>query len=52
MDRRTDSRTWAICRVTEWDFALSGAAAVRGVAVSALAGIVFGLQPARRAARV
>ena len=44
--------TWAICQLTELDFAVSAAAAVAGIAVSSLAGVFFGLQPARRAARV
>ncbi len=44
--------TWAICALTEWDFSLSAAAAASGIAVSSLAGIFFGLQPARHAARV
>ena len=44
--------TWAICQLTDWDFSVSVTAAVCGIAVSSLAGIFFGLQPARHAARV
>ena len=44
--------TWAICQFTGWDFSISATAAVSGIAVSSLAGIFFGLHPARRAARV
>ncbi len=44
--------TWAICQLTGWDFALSATAAACGIAVSSLAGLFFGLQPARHAARV
>ena len=44
--------TWAVCQFTGWDFSISATAAVSGIAVSSLAGIFFGLHPARRAARV
>ena len=44
--------TWVICQFTEWDFFVSTGAALSGIGVSSVVGIVFGFQPASQASRV
>jgi len=44
--------TWAICRFTGWEFLVSGLSVASGLGTSAAAGLFFGFQPARQAARL
>ena len=44
--------TWAICRFAGWEFLISGASVAGGLGTAAAAGLFFGFQPARQAARL
>ncbi|MDE0279063.1 MAG: ABC transporter permease [Defluviicoccus sp.] len=44
--------TWAICRFAGWEFLISGTSVAGGLATAAAAGLFFGFQPARQAARL
>ena len=44
--------TWAICRFTGWEFLISGMSVASGLGTAAAAGLFFGFQPARQAARL
>ena len=45
--------TWGICRFfAGWEFLISGASVAGGLATAAAAGLFFGFQPARQAARL
>ncbi len=44
--------TWAICRFTGWEFLISGISVASGLGTAAAAGLFFGFQPARQAARL
>ncbi len=44
--------TWAICRFAGWEFLISGTSVAGGLGTAAAAGLFFGFQPARQAARL
>ena len=44
--------TWAFCRFSGWQFLVDPTAAALGFVVACFVGVLFGLQPARRAARL
>ncbi len=44
--------TWAICRFTGWEFLVSGLSVAGGLGTATAAGLFFGFQPARQAARL
>ena len=44
--------TWAICRFAEWTFLVSGMSVASGLGTATAAGLFFGFQPARQAARL
>ena len=44
--------TYAICRFTGWDFAVSTVSIMSGVGSAIIMGLVFGIQPANQAARL
>ena len=44
--------TYAICRFTGWDFAVSTVSIISGVGSAIIMGLVFGIQPANQAARL
>jgi len=44
--------TYAVCQFTGWDYAISPISVVSGIGTATLAGVFFGFQPARQAARL
>ncbi|MCY3855322.1 MAG: ABC transporter permease [Rhodospirillales bacterium] len=44
--------TWGICRFAGWEFLVSGLSVASGLGTAAAAGLFFGFQPARQAARL